>query len=224
MLYRRVRQYWWLMALAGIFCGLFLFVAAPAHYTTYENAVLMRRVLSLLLGIVYFVVMALLDLSPLFIIMVFVIFVGCGVGIRQLWLQRRWPSLIVLAIAIGVNFTFVAVPGFALSARVGEPVSPCRYSYDADVILRIERYPVDVRLDYGEQAFFLISYDQGQNWQQLFAAYAVNPVYLERENITRVDENGIRIIFERQVASDQNELVAYESFDRGVTWTRVNND
>ena len=120
--------------------------------------------------------------------------------------------------ALGANLLFVGALGFVSSGRIGEPLEDCLYNVDADTVIRITRYPVYVGADYNEQQFFLVSHDTGESWEQVTQAYASAPLYTGCGNVERPEEAHLVLNVERKIGERTNEIITYESLDRGETW------
>lgn len=133
--------------------------------------------------------------------------------------NRRWPTLIPLLIVLGVNCIVFSAPGLLFSPNVGSPLSDCELYFDSQNGVKVIRYPMDIRTDYGEQSFFMVTHDGGATWQQLAQAFAYDPAMLGCQNIEERDDM-ITLIIEQSDVPGELSFIEYMSEDGGETWQR----
>jgi hypothetical protein len=217
-----MRRYIWVIVPAGLLTLLFWMMTGNPDYETFADIHQIERGLRLILGGLFLLVEPLLSSASLLaLVVVFGVVAGVLAGVYRLFRQRRWPTLIPVVILLAGNMLFIGTLSFLSAGRVGEPIEDCEFFFDAETVLRVIRYPVEANLEYGEQQFFLISYDGGQAWRQLYHGYAVEPVLRGCDNIQRSGEDGLQIRYESKVSPIQNELIVYESVDGGRSWQQV---
>ncbi len=212
------KRYGWALVSAAAVTALFAYVNLTPYHETFLTVHHLKRAMALGLGAFYFGGQRLVEASPVLLVAVFVVAVGVLVGVRWLWVQRRWPSLVIVLIVLVANAIFVGAPGIVLSPYIPGEMGECEYLFDARTRLRIRRFPVDVGLEYAEHTFFIVSNDGGETWRQLYESYAVIPSLYGCDNIRRNGQDGLLIYIERKIARDTNELLVLGSDDRGITW------
>jgi hypothetical protein len=216
------KRYRWAWGVAVVVTALFALVNMTPHHETFLTVHHLKRAMTLVFGGFYFGAQWLIALSPFLLIVVFGVTFALWMGISTLWKQRRWPSLVMVMIALVVNWIFIGAPGIVLSPYIPGEMEECEYLFDANARFRIRRFPVDVGLEYAEQTFYLVSHDGGESWRQLYGAYAAIPSLYGCDNIRRNGQDGILIYMERRIARDTNDLLVLESVDRGFTWIMQN--
>lgn len=218
-----IRSQGWVLLFAGVITGLFFIAQHTPHHTTYMQVHHLKRFMRLGLGGGYWISDKLLILTPLTLIVIFILFFVLFSWIGRLYRQRRWPSLTLIMIGLMVNWIIFGATSFVMSPYIAGEMETCEYLFDADTSIKIRRFPIDEALTYGEQLFVLVSNDGGNNWRQVFQSYAVIPYYEGCQNIQRNGLDGLIIHVERMVDIETNELFMLESHDRGLTWA-VRND
>lgn len=215
---RFVRRHWLEVVIGIVLAGLLVGITAPPHYSSFWLLHQIKRVLTLTLGGVYLLGVWLASLSPILSILWGAVLVAGLVGLRFIWTQRRWPALVIAFIAIGANWLFIAAPTFVMSPYSAGRILDCEYLFSAQTMIQIIRYPVDERLEYGEQQFFVVSRGDGTEQKQIFEAFAAAPLLTGCDNIRRDGETGLVIQIERKIGPETNELLYLISEDAGMNW------
>lgn len=217
-----IRSYGWALLLGGLITGLFFIIQHTPYHETYMQIHHLKRLMRLFLGGGYWLAEKLLTITPLSLVVIFVVLVLFLVWIKWLYRQRRWPSLTLVVIGLVVNWVIFGATSFVMSPYIAGEMETCEYLFDAKTTIKIRRFPIDESLVYGEQLFVLVTNDAGENWRQIFESYAVNPYFLLCENIQRNGQDGLMIHVERMIDFETNELLLLRSDDRGMTWTMQN--
>ena len=219
-----IRQYGFWIVLGIIITVLVAVAFSPAHHFTFSVAYFTKRFFALFLGVFYPLVLNLLEITPLFLIVLFVTITALLWGIWQLWRGRRYPMLILVTTIIGANILFIGTGQFLDMGRVVAPIVICEdYRLSPRVTLQIVRYPIEARLRDDAQTFVLISDDERQTWRQILSAYTVNPQLGGCDHIEAEfnnDQTWSIILQERRDTALQNDVVRYTTTDGGVTFTR----
>lgn len=205
--------------LAGLITGLFFIIQHTPYYMSYMQVHHLKRVMRLVFGAGYWLGERLLAISPLMLVVIFIVSFLLLSGIAWLYRQRRWPSLTLVVIGLVVNWIIFGATSFVMSPYMAGELPECEYMFDAQTTIKLRRFPLDESLVSGEQLFVLITNDSGENWRQIFQAYAVFPYFIGCDNIQRNGQDGLMIYVERMTSIDNNEMIRLESDDRGLTWT-----
>ncbi len=220
---RWIKQYWWAWGIGLIITFLVGLTVRDPHYQTFGLYLNIKQWLKLLLGGLYTLSSRLLDSTMIFSPLVVVIFAGLIIAVRVLWKQRRIPTLIPLVTLLAINTLFYGAFQFVVNReRVWQPIDNCRYPITPDNHIRIIYYPVERQLEYGEQQFFLMSYNGGLTWEQVFDTYAIEPSLSCNQHLQPLGDGEMILQFERRVDGKwENERVIYYTQDAGVTWQRI---
>ncbi|MCU0479589.1 MAG: hypothetical protein MUE54_00090 [Anaerolineae bacterium] len=221
-----IRKYGIFAFLGFIITGLFAIAFLPPHHFTFELAYNLKRVLSLFLGIAYALVITLVNITPLSLLLIFVVITALLWGLWQVWRARRYPLLIFVTALIGANILFLGTGNFLDIGRLTAPISICEdYFITGKTGFQVIRYPIEARLRDDAQTFILFSTDNGTTWRQIFTAYAVNPQIAGCDNIEANfnEDTAWSVIFEQRIDNTlQNERIQYQTSDSGNTFVRVN--
>ncbi|MFW5692100.1 MAG: hypothetical protein ACOCX3_01985 [Chloroflexota bacterium] len=215
---RLVRRGWPAFLLAAMITGLVIFVTREPHYTTYDTAYGVQRMLLLILGVLYFIGSALVDAWLPLALVVFLLVGGVLWLVGWLWWERRTASLITVGVVLAANVLFIGAPGFVRIGSLEARIDECTYFLDARTALRVIRYPQHDNLIYGEQQFVLHTADGGESWAQLFQTYSNSPAITGCAMIDWDGDDEVVITFERESATGGTRLEHYRSGDRGLTW------
>lgn len=220
---RWIRRYWWAWLIGLIVTFFITLTVSEPNYQTFGLYLNIAQWLKLTLGLMYTLSSGLLDITVLFFPLVMAFLAGVMIVLRVLWKQRRIPTLIPLVTLLVVNTLFYGAFQFVVyRERVWEPIDDCRYPITPDNHIRIIYYPVERGIEYGEQQFFLMSYNGGLTWEQVFDTYAIEPFLVCNENIDPQGNGELILRFERQIEDQwQNEVVTYYTQDAGVSWQRI---
>ncbi|TVR18989.1 MAG: hypothetical protein EA396_13390 [Anaerolineaceae bacterium] len=215
---RLLRRHWPEVVIGGMLAGLLVVIAAPPHYSSFWLLHQIKRLLMLTLGGAYLLGIWLASLTPVLSLLWGGLLAAGLIGLRLIWAQRRWPALVIAFIVIGANWLFIAAPTFVMAPYSSGRILDCEYLFNAQTMIQIIRYPVDDRLEYGEQQFFLIARGDGSQQRQIFQAFAAAPLLTGCDNIRRDGETGLVIQIERKIAPETNELLYLVSDDAGMNW------
>ena len=218
---RWIKQYWWAIVAGFIISLLIALTVTAPHYRSFSTQYQLNLWLMLILGLIHVVAKAGLNISLLIFPVVWLFFTGFIILLRVLWKQRRIPTLIPIGILLVANFIFFAFM-FLLGGRVWEPIDDCVYPITANNHIRVIYYPLERGVEFGEQQFFLMSYNGGLTWTQVFTTYAIEPSLGCYESLQPQGNGELILQFERQYQNTlMNELITYRTQDAGVTWQRI---
>lgn len=209
----------WLAILIAGLCGItFLF----AHSMPVESLFVWQdradKLLIVILGGIYLLVKLLPVAAGL--LMILVVVFGVIAFVRELIRARRLAVLIPLVVLYGANCVVFSAPGLVFSRSVGEKVVDCEMFITARSGLRIVRYPVDVRMDYAEQQFFLMTFDGGQTWEQFLQVFTYYPSLEKCQFVQSFEgDNGVLWI-EHTEKPGEFKVVRYITTDGGHTWQK----
>ncbi len=215
----KIWSHGWALVLAGLVTALFFIVQQTPYHATYMQVHHLKRGMRLVLGAGYWLGEWLLAITPLTLMVIFLLAFVFFSGIAWLYRQRRWPSLTLVVIGLVVNWIIFGATLFVTSPYIVQELPECEYLFDAQTTIKIRRFPIDESVAYGEQAFVVVTNDAGETWRQIFQSYAVDPYFLHCESIQRDGQDGLMIYMERMIDIENNELLTLTSADRGVTWT-----
>lgn len=209
-------RYGWAIIIAVGFAGLVLMANASPQETMFIWQDRFQKFLILSLGGVYLLVRS---LSPLLAAVITVCYVFFLLTVLSYLVKsRRIPTIIPLVILLLVNCVIFSAPGLVLSPSVGDRVLDCEMFVTPQMGIQVIRYPVDVRLDYAEQQFFLVTHDGGQSWQQFADAFIYDPTMEDCQHIESFNNNTGIIRIERGGEPGEREVTRYMTSDGGHTW------
>jgi hypothetical protein len=220
-----IRKYG-IFALIGIVLTVAIAVVlSPPFHVTFVLAYQIKRILALFLGIAYPIFFALYTLTPLSLILIFILITLFFVGIWRVWRARRYPLLIPITALIGANILFIGTSQFLDTGRLTEPLTICEDYFLSQLTFQVVRYPIEARLRDDAQTFILMSDDNRQTWRQIFTAYAINPQIFGCDNIESSLNDATTwsiIIEERKGNTLDNDIIRYTTTDGGSTFERQN--
>lgn len=220
---KRLGQQWLAVLVCGVVVLVFLVANMSSQVDLYPLQVFMDKVLILVFGGAYQVVRPLPDGLALMILLVITwIFITL---VWHLIRRRRWPTLLPVLLLFGVNCLVFSAPGLIFSRSVGDAVQDCELFVTPQTGLRVVRYPVDVRLDYAEQQFFLITHDGGQNWSQFAQTFVYYPNFLGCMHFDfEADGRKGNVYIEQSDRVGVSDTLIYHTEDGGLTWQIMEDD
>jgi len=155
-----LRRQWWVILVCVVVALIFLFANGTPHHQLFVLQDMADKVLILVFGGVYGGMPAL----PNRVVLVVLLVITVAFLNIAWWLirERRWPTLIPFVLLVVINCLIFSAPGLIFSASIGERTQDCETFITPQLGLRAIRYPIDIRLDYAEQQFFLITYNGGE--------------------------------------------------------------
>lgn len=205
-----------LFVIALVLTGLIALAAVTPQESIYPQQHMAAKALVLSLGGVFLVAEWFVDLSPLLLVVVLMVLFGLLVGLRRLVIQRRWPTLIPVAVLVLASFVFLGAPGFLARGNLNERVADCEQFLTPDRGIRIVRYPIARGLDTYEQQFFLITHDGGKSWSQFLQTYARAPLNQACDNLDFDGADGV--IQLDSFDGKRYTYTYYDTTDGGLTW------
>jgi hypothetical protein len=222
-----VKRYGWAALLAAGICVWFYLASLPPHYSRFTTTRSLEDAGLLAFGAIFTLAQILIDMSPLLLVVVFAALMAFFVVIARLARQRRWPTLLPIAVLLLVNWLIFGAFGFVRQPKVADPIESCEFYVDPRTSVRMIRYPIDVGAEIGEQQFFLVTTNNGDDWEQIAETYVLGLYPTDMpcsDNIERTDEDRLILQFGRKSGPNQNRTITYVSDDLGRSWQRVESD